>query len=91
MNDYLFSIAQCAGKESIKYSGYKFYAFYIPFSVWRDFIETFICLCNMPFIFYMPLQYFWILEFMGEKEIKESHGTLERNLAERTWYEIHWR
>lgn len=37
MNDYLFSIAQCAGKESIQYSGYKFYAFYIPFSVVKRF------------------------------------------------------
>lgn len=34
---YLFSIAQCAGKESIQYSGYKFYAFYIPFSVVKRF------------------------------------------------------
>lgn len=37
MNDYLFSIAKCAGKESIQYSGYKFYAFYIPFSVVKRF------------------------------------------------------
>lgn len=37
MNDYLFSIAQCAGKESIQYSGYKFYAFYIPFCVVKRF------------------------------------------------------
>lgn len=42
MNDYLFSIAQCASKESVQYSGYKFYAFYIPKLLYVDAFAIFL-------------------------------------------------